>query len=277
MAEKKSLLIRVIIDILKTVGSIVLVLVVLLAGTGVFVKVKYDVNAFALVESVASLSKNSGEEANVTNKFSDDDLTSYEVKAGTVAVLPKTNFTDKEVGAKLAKLVETSSDVSIAFGNNDLEYFGVEIVQILFKNMPTEQPSEDLCDINIVVHLNMANFKTDYLSSFPQSIFKNWIPDDIYVSCTSTVVRDDTTDYKVTKSTLTINALNEQDTTNVFNAINMFNSNFGKANEIATSLGTSTVDAILGTNGIVGKLKEVGARDYYFEKAESSNNLVVTI
>jgi len=33
----------------------------------------------------------------------------------------------------------------------------------------------------------------------------------------------------------------------------------------------------LGTNGVIGKLKEIGVRDYYFEKTESSNNLVVSI
>jgi len=277
MAEKKSFASKFLWGILKAVIVLILIVVLAFAGLCIFAKAKYDVSVISLIGDVRSLSSNTGEDTVVVNRFTDEDLASYQVKEGTAIILPQTKFTDKEVGAKLAKLIETDSEVAITFGNNDLEYFGVEIVQVLFKNIPTESSSENLCDINIVIHIDMRQFKADNFSSSPQDRFKDMVPDDIFVSCTSTVVKDETNGYKVNRSSITINALDERGTSNIFNVINIFDSDFGKADELAMSLGTSAVDAILGTNGVIGKLKEIGVRDYYFEKTESSNNLVVSI
>ena len=277
MAEKRSFASKFFWGIVKAVLILVFIVALAFAGLCIFAKTKYDVSVLSLIGDVRSLASDSGENTVVVNRFSDEDLASYELKEGTVIVLPQTKFTDKEVGAKLEKLVETDSNVAITFGSNDLDYFGVEIVQILFKNIPTESSSEKLCDINIVIHIDMRQFKADNLSADPQARFKDIVPDDIFVSCTSTVVKDETNGYNVTDSSITINALDERGTANIFNVINIFNSDFGKADDLAKSLGTSTVDAILGTNGVVGKLKELGVRDYYFEQTETSNNLVVSI
>ena len=273
--KKKPFAVRLLSGLFKAVAFLLLLVVMAAVGAGIFVKVKYDVNVLALIGEMKSLSENSGKDIVVTNEFTDEDLTSYEVKEATLVANPITRFTDKEVGAKLAKLIETSSDVNLAFGNNDLEYLGVEIVQVLFKNIPETQPSDNLADINVVVHLNMRKFKEDNFSKFPQSMLKNMVPDDIYASCTSTVIKDAENGYKITQNVLTINALNAEDTANIFKVINMFNPSFGQADEIADSLGTSVVDAILGTNGVVGTLKEIGLRDYVFKKSDTSNDLVV--
>lgn len=112
----------------------------------------------------------------------------------------------------------------------------------------------------------------------PNSLFKKYIPDSLYVSST---VRVDKTaegqfDYTVSHKGLALNNLNAEETEDLFHTLDAV-LKIGSAESVNLQIGTIAVNALIGNEQSVGfaySLKAVGATTFYFANITTAENSI---
>lgn len=169
------------------------------------------------------------------------------------------SLSDKQVGALASVILKQEAAGQIQI--KDL-YMDVEIYQVKF-----EMNQEGNTLVNTVVGINTTSFKSTLPEVFPLSNIKGSIPDILYVSSTTEVVKgEEPFTYHVDNSDFTINNLSDEQTESLFYTLDTL-MGVGSAEYINVQIGTTIMHALVGngTNkGLAYSLRDMGARDYEF-------------
>lgn len=167
-------------------------------GACIFLKVKYDINVFATISQIKTLNQTVNEEKKFDNIITEEDkasaqasinaqlenLITYSAEDGykmssAVPMKDTLKLTDKQVGALLKIILESSNSPKVNIGGNEL---GFDILQVKFSEIETNVKS----DVNIVAKIDASSLKEKF-SSFPLNIIGKRIPSTLYVSATVTI------------------------------------------------------------------------------------------
>ena len=180
------------------------------------------------------------------------------------------SISEKQVGALAQMVFFEQTGGKIQLGGKELD---VKIVQTDF----SEIAEDGSADFNVVCKLDLSPFKAD-MDKFPYSLFKKYIPDNLYIS--STVRVDKTTDgqfdYTVSHKGLALNNLNAEETADLFHTLDAV-LKIGSAESVNLQIGTIAVNALIGNEQSVGfaySLKAVGATTFYFANVTTAENSI---
>lgn len=271
---------------LKTILGLVITVVISIGGVFLFVKIKYDINPFALISEVNILNKEVNENELFTNKFTQEDMASakqvadahmpglitydeenatYKIgdEASAPLALKNMSLTDKQCGAILNNLIsQDASNAQVTIGDKTID---INLVQLSFVKLDIAAKT---VTINIVVKIDLSTIKADW-KSFPMSYVAKKVPDAMFFSSTLDVKKlDNAFSYEVSSNDLTINNLNSEQTKDFVKALNAF-SKVGTSEELNIKIGQAFVDGLIGYDdnhkGFAYALKTLGVKDYNFE------------
>lgn len=272
--------------IFKIVLSLAIVVALLVGGVFLFVKIKYDINPFALISEVNILSKQVNEDEMYKNKFSKEDMASakqvadehmlglitydetnatYKIGDGVSAPLSLKNMdlTDKQCGAILNTLLnQGSTTAQVTIGDKTIN---VNLVQVSFIKLDEETKTTT---INIVVRIDLSTIKADW-KSFPMSYVAKKVPDTMYFSSTVDVKKlyGEFT-YQVTSKDFAISNLNSEQTKDFVKSLNAV-TKIGTSEELNVKIGQAFIDGLIGYDdthkGFAYSLKTLDVKDYNFE------------
>ncbi len=258
-------------------------------GACIFLKVKYDINVFATISQIKTLNQTVNEEKKFDNIITEEDkasaqasinaqlenLITYSAEDGykmssAVPMKDTLKLTDKQAGALLKIILESSNSPKVNIGGNEL---GFDILQVKFSEIETNVKS----DVNIVAKIDASSLKEKF-SSFPLNIFGKRIPSTLYVSATVTIQKGEGPfTYTLTGKSLEINNLDAKQTESFIKTIDTF-LKCGDAKTLCESIAKPFIDGLIGTEentGFALSLKDVGATDFNFETADGVNYFVV--
>ena len=277
---------KVLTWIFKIVLSLAIVVALLVGGVFLFVKIKYDINPFALISEVNILSKQVNEDEMYKNKFSKEDMASakqvadehmlglitydetnatYKIGDGVSAplALKNMNLTDKQCGAILNTLLnQGSTTAQVTIGDKTIN---VNLVQVSFVKLDEETKTTT---INIVVRIDLSTIKADW-KSFPMSYVAKKVPDTMYFSSTVDVKKlDGEFTYQVTSKDFAISNLNSEQTKDFVKSLNAV-TKIGTSEELNVKIGQAFIDGLIGYDdthkGFAYSLKTLDVKDYNFE------------
>lgn len=258
-------------------------------GACIFLKVKYDINVFATISQIKTLNQTVNEEKKFDNIITEEDkasaqasinaqlenLITYSAEDGykmssAVPMKDTLKLTDKQVGALLKIILESSNSPKVNIGGNEL---GFDILQVKFSEVETNVKS----DVNIVAKIDASSLKEKF-SSFPLNIIGKRIPSTLYVSATVTIQKGEQPfAYTLTSKSLEINNLDAKQTESFIKTIDTF-LKCGDAKTLCESIAKPFIDGLIGTEenkGFALTLKDVGATDFNFETTDGVNYFVV--
>lgn len=263
---------------MKAIKGLITTLIVIVAIAGVaiiggyiYVRSTYGIDLFNTAGQLKTLSQKPDESALCPNAFSASDMADvktnldikanglityeegkgyngYTVNLSAVSSLEQFTggiaFSSKQAGA-LAQTVfyeQTGGKVKVA----DKE-LSAAIVQVDFLNI-TEDGS---ADFNVVAKISLAPFKED-MNGFPFKLFKKYVPDDLYVSSTVSVLKTgEGMAYEVNNKELKLNNLSAADTADLFHTLDAV-IKIGSAENLNMQIGRTAVNALIGNAENVG-------------------------
>lgn len=182
-------------------------------------------------------------------------------------------LTDKQVAcilnASLNKYLSSASDASELFD-------GLELCQIKFSEYQESGGKFKSVKINYVVKMSLSSIK-GYMKSFPLTLFKNLLPNELYVSSDITLTKDNTGawKYSLKATNTTINNL-DTEATNKFVTSIAGVLGLNEADEMGHSIGEIIVDAVIGTPSKLGLGSGLlNAEDFTFKRANNTTYYVV--
>lgn len=258
-------------------------------GACIFLKVKYDISVFATISQIKTLNQTVNEEKRFDNIITEEDkasaqasinaqlenLITYSAEDGykmssAVPMKDTLKLTDKQAGALLKIILESSNSPKVNIGGNEL---GFDILQVKFSEIETNVKS----DVNIVAKIDTSSLKEKF-SSFPLNIIGKRIPSTLYVSATVTIQKGESPfTYTLTGKSLEINNLDAKQTESFIKTIDTF-LKCGDAKTLCESVAKPFIDGLIGTEenkGFTLTLKGVGATDFNFETTDGVNYFVV--
>lgn len=258
-------------------------------GACIFLKVKYDISVFATISQIKTLNQTVNEEKKFDNIITEEDkasaqasinaqlenLITYSAEDGykmssAVPMKDTLKLTDKQAGALLKIILESSNSPKVNIGGNEL---GFDILQVKFSEVETNVKS----DVNIVAKIDASSLKEKF-SSFPLNIIGKRIPSTLYVSATVTIQKGEGPfTYTLTGKSLEINNLDAKQTESFIKTIDTF-LKCGDAKTLCERVAKPFIDGLIGTEentGFALSLKDVGATDFNFETTDGVNYFVV--
>lgn len=278
MAKRRSLL----GGLIKWLLGIILTVALILGAIYAFVYFKYNINLIDIFRYVGTVNESVDTTKLVTNPYTEDDLTSAKGKIDDVSIFDsEITFTDREVGAYIFDSIANQTDgikVTIAGKELDINDLDFKLHQVLFSDIPESLEGNGvMAKVNVVISIDISSLKEDYLSNFPFTIIKNYIPNTFYISATVDVLNYDDenpeNEYSVNGVSATVNNLTKDQTSDILRMINNF-VDIGTIEDLAKIIGEPIVNALIGneTNtGIAYELMQKGALGYRFT-TDGTNN-----
>ena len=263
---------------MKAIKGLIITLIVIIALAGVtiiggyiYVRSTYGIDLFRTAGQLKTLSQTPDESALCPNAFSASDmadvksnmdekasgLISYEEGKGyegyTVDFSALTSMTpfvgniglsSKQAGALAQTIFYGQTGGKVKIGEKELP---VKLVQTDFLNIAENGSA----DFNVVAKVSLTPFKED-MNGFPFSLFKKYVPDELYVSSTVRVNKtDNKMGYNVTHVGLKLNNLSAEDTADLFNTLNAV-LKIGSAENLNMKIGSTAVNALIGNAENIG-------------------------
>lgn len=293
LTKKKSVGQKILISIAYAlVGFIVMVAISTLS-----IYAKYKVDVFKAFGQVKKINQKVNISRLVTNPHSEEDmaaaklvtdanlpgLISYSQENGysitpdqmTGNLLGDMRFSDRQIAAILNTIMisededdaETQDD-----SKKDVQEYYSQIVQVSISNI-----TEKTAEFNSVLKLNFDELKVQ-MNSFPFTLLKKIIPDDLYFSSTVVITKGENAfDYTTSAKSMKINNLSAKESEHFLRAFAAL-FKLGTPKEITNSFGKMIVDMLIGTEentGIAYALKDRGATDFSFETDGVNNYFVI--
>ena len=153
-------------------------------------------------------------------------------------------FSSKQAGALAKTIFYGQTGGKVKIGEKELP---VKLVQTDFLNIAENGSA----DFNVVAKVSLTPFKED-MNGFPFSLFKKYVPDELYVSSTVRVNKtDDKMGYNVTHVGLKLNNLSAEDTDDLFHTLDAV-LKIGSAESLNMQIGTTAVNALIGNAENIG-------------------------
>lgn len=272
---------RLIKKLIWTIISLLLIIVLIVAGGYVFVRVKYKVDLFSTISELKTLNEKVDENTIAPDAFSklnmsgvkeqtdlsvvglvtvDDNEENYRVNlnlsSGEMQDIIKLNYL--QVGALADNILQNQLGGKINFNDKDIE---IKLLQVKFDNVQNGGAR-----FNTVFKINITPFK-DEMKGFPLSFVKKYVPDTLYISSMVDVSKTTTPfEYVVTHVSLTINNLDNAKTQDLFHTLDTF-LKFGSQETFNENIGKKVLGVLIGNEneaGLAYSLKPLGATDYRF-------------
>lgn len=288
---------------MKAIKGLIITLIVIVALVGVtviggyvYVRKNYGIDLFRTAGQLKTLSQNPDESELCPNAFSATDmadvkteldknvngLVSYREGEGYngyvvdfSAIAAPAPFADdivlssKQAGALAQTIFFEQTGGVVKIGDKELS---VRLVQTDFANVSDDGSA----DFNVVANVSLKPFK-DEMNDFPFSLFKKYVPDELYVSST---VRVDKTDggmaYSVAHKQLKLNNLSADDTDDLFHTLDAV-LKIGSAENLNMQIGTTAVNAIIGNSdhkGFAYSMQALGKTSFKFTSV-SGGSIVI--
>jgi hypothetical protein len=178
-------------------------------------------------------------------------------------------FSSKQAGALAQTIFFGQTGGVVKIGEKELS---VRLVQMNFANV-SENGS---ADFNVVAKVNLKPFK-DEMNDFPFSLFKKYVPDELYVSSTVRVEKtDDKMGYSVAHKELKLNNLSADDTDDLFHTLDAV-LKIGSAENMNLKIGTTAVNALIGNSdnaGFAYSLQALGKTTFKFTSADGGSIVI---
>ena len=278
--------------LLGLVIFLVIVGVLLVTGAQAYCNTMLEIDLFKTVGHVRTLTKEVDEANLCPNAFSADDMVDVEGIVNSavedlIQVSPDGDYVvdfdnlpseikteisleEKQVGALAQTLIQQEMQGEMEIGVQELT---IDLKQIDFTIVDSENTL-----VNVVIALDIAPLKEN-LGKL--DFLKTKIPNTIYISSTVNVKKEGNFGYKVTHNAFTVNSLNAEDTSDLFNALNKLLKT-GTVNKINEAIGQIVMDALVGApngeeQGLARSLEEIGATGYRFDVVDGADCFVVEI
>ena len=289
---------------MKAIRNLIITLVVIVAILGVFiiggyvyVRTTYGIDLFRTAGQLKTLSQDVDESALCPNAYGEQDFVTmkseidkrfsglivyekgkgyngYSVNFDALngkVMTDMISLTEKHVGAIAQTVFFGQTGGKIKLGDKEVS---VTVMQVDF----SEIAANGSADFNVVAKLDLTPFKAD-MGGFPYKYFKKYIPDNLYVSSTVRVdkTEEDGFSYKVSHKSVTLNNLSGDDTADLFNTLNAV-LKIGTAENLNMQIGTTAVNALIGTKDAIGfaySMKAIGATAFKFETASDAERFIV--
>ena len=279
---------KVVYKVISWVLGVVLTIGLAVGGFALFVNAKYGINMFSVVKSLGKLGGEVDLEVIAPNRPTDADKQSTQTTvngaiAGMISYNSETDkytlntsvsgamendlkLSGKQVCVLLNLMLDTSSESMVAnIGGTeiDLKEYDFQIVQVDFSEITTNS-----VNFNIVMSVSLQKLK-DKMNSFPTNMFKDKVPDALYISSTLKITKlENAFNYEVSSVSLALNNMTGKEVENVFKLVNIV-AKIGELDNFNKSLGEGFVNAMIGNSSASGfgySLTSVGATDYDFEQ-----------
>lgn len=285
---------------MKAIKGIIITIVVIVALAGVtviggyiYVRSTYGIDLFRTAGQLKTLSQNPDESALCPNAFSQSDMADVKTEldknvSGLVsyregegyngyvvdfsAITAPAPFADdivlssKQAGALAQTIFFGQTGGKIKIGEKELS---VRLVQMDFANVSDDGSA----DFNVVANVNLKPFK-DEMNAFPFSLFKKYIPDELYVSSTVRVNKtDDKMGYSVAHKELKLNNLSADDTDDLFHTLDAV-LKIGTAENLNMQIGTTAVNALIGNAENIGfaySMQALGKTTFKFTSTDGGS------
>lgn len=288
---------------MKAIKGLIITLVVIVALVGVtiiggyiYVRSTYGIDLFRTAGQLKTLSQTPDEKTLCPNAFSANDMADvktamdknlnglisynegegyegYKVDFSAItSPMPFADdivFSSKQAGALAQTIFFGQAGGVVKIGEKELS---VRLVQMDFANV-SENGS---ADFNVVAKVNLKPFK-DEMNDFPFSLFKKYVPDELYVSSTVRVEKtDDKMGYSVAHKELKLNNLSADDTDDLFHTLDAV-LKIGSAENMNLQIGTTAVNALIGNSdnaGFAYSLQALGKTTFKFTSADGGSIVI---
>lgn len=288
---------------MKAIKGLIITLVVIVALVGVtiiggyiYVRSTYGIDLFRTAGQLKTLSQTPDEKTLCPNAFSANDMADvktamdnnlnglisynegegyegYKVDFSAItSPMPFADdivFSSKQAGALAQTIFFGQTGGVVKIGEKELS---VRLVQMDFANV-SENGS---VDFNVVAKVNLKPFK-DEMNDFPFSLFKKYVPDELYVSSTVRVEKtDDKMGYSVVHKELKLNNLSADDTDDLFHTLDAV-LKIGSAENMNLQIGTTAVNALIGNSdnaGFAYSLQALGKTTFKFTSADGGSIVI---
>lgn len=288
---------------MKAIKGLIITLVVIVALVGVtiiggyiYVRSTYGIDLFRTAGQLKTLSQTPDEKTLCPNAFSANDMADvktamdknlnglisynegegyegYKVDFSAItSPMPFADeivFSSKQAGALAQTIFFGQTGGVVKIGEKELS---VRLVQMDFANV-SENGS---VDFNVVAKVNLKPFK-DEMNDFPFSLFKKYVPDELYVSSTVRVEKtDDKMGYSVAHKELKLNNLSADDTDDLFHTLDAV-LKIGSAENMNLQIGTTAVNALIGNSdnaGFAYSLQALGKTTFKFTSADGGSIVI---
>ncbi len=290
---------KILKNVVVTIVGIVFVLGLAVLGTNIYFKKRHNVDMFATIGNLKTMSQEVDESTVCPDAYDADDqegaktsanasidgLVTYEETTekysvnfdGLGSMMKEIDFTDKQLAAFAQMMVEKQNDGKLKVNDNTSLNFCVRQIKI------SDVQTDGSATLNVVVKIDLTTIK-DQMSSFPMSLIKGYVPDSLYISSTVYVktVDGDSFGYTIESKELTINNLTSEETKEVFEALNCF-LQVGTADNLNKQVGETVMDALVGVKdndskkGVAVSLETLGASGYKFYEKDGVGHFVITM
>ena len=288
---------------MKAIKGLIITLVVIVALVGVtiiggyiYVRSTYGIDLFRTAGQLKTLSQTPDEKTLCPNAFSANDMADvktamdknlnglisynegegyegYKVDFSAItSPMPFADdivFSSKQAGALAQTIFFGQTGGVVKIGEKELS---VRLVQMDFANV-SENGS---ADFNVVAKVNLKPFK-DEMNDFPFSLFKKYVPDELYVSSTVRVEKtDDKMGYSVAHNELKLNNLSADDTDDLFHTLDAV-LKIGSAENMNLQIGTTAINALIGNSdnaGFAYSLQALGKTTFKFTSADGGSIVI---
>lgn len=289
---------------MKAIKGLIITLIVIVALAGVtviggyiYVRSTYGIDLFRTAGQLKTLSQIPDESVLCPNAFSASDmadvksnmdekasgLISYEEGkgyegytvdfSGVSSLAPfagSIGFSSKQAGALAQTIFYGQTGGKVKMGEKELP---VKLVQADFLNIAENGSA----DFNVVAKVSLTPFKQD-MNGFPFSLFKKYVPDELYVSSTVRVNKtDDKMGYNVTNVGLKLNNLSAEDTDDLFHTLDAV-LKIDSAENLNMQIGTTAVGALIGDAEHVGfaySMKALGKTAFEFATIDEITCIII--
>lgn len=288
---------------MKAIKGLIITLVVIVALVGVtiiggyiYVRSTYGIDLFRTAGQLKTLSQTPDEKTLCPNAFSANDMADvktamdknlnglisynegegyegYKVDFSAItSPMPFADdivFSSKQAGALAQTIFFGQTGGVVKIGEKELS---VRLVQMDFANV-SENGS---ADFNVVANVNLKPFK-DEMNDFPFSLFKKYVPDELYVSSTVRVEKtDDKMGYSVAHKELKLNNLSADDTDDLFHTLDAV-LKIGSAENMNLQIGTTAINALIGNSDnadFAYSLQALGKTTFKFTSADGGSIVI---
>ena len=288
---------------MKAIKGLIITLIVIVALAGVtviggyiYVRSTYGIDLFRTAGQLKTLSQTPDEKTLCPNAFSANDMADvktamdknlnglisynegegyegYKVDFSAItSPMPFADeivFSSKQAGALAQTIFFGQTGGVVKIGEKELS---VRLVQMNFANV-SENGS---ADFNVVAKVNLKPFK-DEMNDFPFSLFKKYVPDELYVSSTVRVEKtDDKMGYSVANKELKLNNLSADDTDDLFHTLDAV-LKIGSAENMNLQIGTTAINALIGNSdnaGFAYSLQALGKTTFKFTSADGGSIVI---
>lgn len=178
------------------------------------------------------------------------------------------DLTDKQIACMIDSALNEYKSTA---GESDL-FEGLQLCQIKFSDYKESAGKFNSIKMNYVVKMSLTNFKS-MMNSFPLSLFKNLLPNELYIQSTLTITKDNNRawSYSTKAENTTINNLDVEKTTKLISSISGI-IGAGNADDLGLSIGGIITDLMIGNKESLGFASGLlNAEDFTFKRYNNTN------